>query len=71
MHSENTNSTLFGFFLFFEWEIFSYCKSKRKNLSTPKGEKKWTDYFFKFYNEQNAHYYLENTGKILKNIYTE
>ena len=37
---------------------------KTKFEHSKKREKKWTDYFFKFYNEQNAHYYLENTGKI-------
>ena len=59
------------FFSFLSEKIFSYCEwpkvtnSKRKNFSTPKKEKKnWTDYFFKFYNEENVHYYLENTGKI-------
>ena len=47
-------------------KFFSYCErqkvtnSKRTNLSTPKKEKK-TRLLFKIYNEENAHYYLENT----------
>ena len=65
------NSTLFVFFLFFEWEnVFllwvteGHEQYKKTFEHSKKREKKWTDYFFKFYREQNSHYYLENTGKI-------
>ena len=39
-------------------------RTVRKNLSTPKKEKKMNRLLFKIYNEENANYYLENTGKI-------